>query len=98
MPMETIMVNKIEKEQIKELEFNNESRSTDMLELKKIKNLLYLGMVLGNGYRHKVKIIFDSLDGRKMVETTIWATTNNNVVLKGGTVIPVSVIVDVQLY
>ncbi|MEX0813508.1 MAG: hypothetical protein WD048_14915 [Chitinophagales bacterium] len=95
--MENLMINKIEKEQVKELEFFKENTQRNKIERKKIHNLLYMGMLLGNSYRHKVKIIFESMDGRKMVETTIWATTENNVILKGGTTIPVSAIVDIHL-
>lgn len=58
--------------------------------------MLYLAMILGNGYKSKVKIMFESIDGPRLVETTVWATTERNVMLKGGITIPVSSIYQVE--
>jgi hypothetical protein len=38
--------------------------------------MLYMAMILGNGYKSKVKITFHSIDGPRTVETTVWATTD----------------------
>jgi hypothetical protein len=45
---------------------------------------------LGNIERSKIKIIFEDVDAVKQVETTVWATTDKRVVLKGGIVIPIN--------
>jgi hypothetical protein len=45
---------------------------------------------LGNMERSKIKIIFEDSDAVKQVETTVWATTDKRVVLKGGIVIPIN--------
>lgn len=58
--------------------------------------MLYLAMILGNGYKSKVKITFDTIDGPRRVETTVWATTERNVMLKGGVTIPVQSIYAVE--
>lgn len=58
--------------------------------------MLYLAMILGNGYKSKVQITFETLDGPRRVETTVWATTERNVMLKGGITIPVNSIYKVE--
>jgi hypothetical protein len=45
---------------------------------------------LGNMEHGKIKIIFEDSDAVKQVETTVWATTDKRVVLKGGIVIPIN--------
>lgn len=51
---------------------------------------------LGNLEKHKVEILFKDEVGLKQVETTIWATTKNNIVLKGGITIPINRIYKVK--
>lgn len=46
-------------------------------------------MILGNNHKGKVKIVFETNEGIKAVETTIWVTDENEVSLKGGINIPV---------
>ncbi len=58
--------------------------------------MLYMAMILGNGYKSKVKITFESIDGPRKVETTVWATTDKSVMLKGGISLPVSTIFSVE--
>ncbi|CAN5275903.1 hypothetical protein BH09BAC1_BH09BAC1_12060 [soil metagenome] len=58
--------------------------------------MLYLAMILGNGYKSKVQITFESIDGPRRVETTVWATTEKSVLLKGGVSIPVTSIYKVE--
>lgn len=48
----------------------------------------YRGMLLGNIYKGKVKIIFGDLEGIKQVETTIWGVTERRILLKRGIQIP----------
>ena len=45
---------------------------------------------LGNTERSKIKIVFEDADAVKQVETTVWATTDKGIVLKGGIVIPIN--------
>ena len=84
-----IPFNIIEKEIIPTLQFSN----TEVLENKKDKSLrsFYLkrGAQLGNLLKNKVHIYFkDSNDKLLRVNTTIWAVTNNFVILKKGITIP----------
>lgn len=53
-------------------------------------------MMLGNIDHHKVKIHFMTPNGIKEVETTIWATTDKFILLKGGRYIPVASILSVS--
>lgn len=45
-------------------------------------------MLLGNIHKGKIKVVFDTQEGIKAVETTIWAVDENEIVLKGGVNIP----------
>ena len=75
--------------------------SSDVLQepaLKKARETALLqAMVLGNGYKGKVRITFETTQGTKAVETTVWHATEKNVALKGGTIIPVHAIHEVKL-
>jgi uncharacterized protein (UPF0248 family) len=53
--------------------------------------------MLSNLYHNKVKIVFEDREGAKMVETTIWATTDAAIMLKGGVVIPIHRIHSIDL-
>lgn len=50
---------------------------------------------LGNGHKSKVKIFFQTANGLKMVHTTVWAATEDYIVLKGGQSIPMDAIIDI---
>jgi len=53
--------------------------------------------ILGNGHKSKVRIEFTSLSHKvNVVNTTVWATTEEYVVLKGGMYLPVSAILNVE--
>jgi hypothetical protein len=60
--------------------------------------LLHTAMLLGNCFKDKVTIVFKSQEGINSVKTTVWAATDNNVVLKGGTMLPVKSILDVKIF
>jgi len=46
-------------------------------------------MKLGNNEHNKVKLIFQSEEGIMMVETTVWEVTQNYVILKSNTHVPI---------
>ena len=50
---------------------------------------------LSNMDKTKVKIYFRANQGMYRVHTTIWATTESNITLKGGVIIPISAVVRV---
>jgi hypothetical protein len=55
-------------------------------------------MKLGNTEHNKVKIVFESTNGIFVVETTIWSVTQNNVMLKGNTLIPIHCIRQISFF
>lgn len=56
---------------------------------------LSVATIIGNLEKIKCKIIFRDIVGIKIVETTIWATCEKNIVLKSGILIPIRRIIDV---
>ncbi|HYD22736.1 MAG TPA: hypothetical protein VEB40_14740 [Flavipsychrobacter sp.] len=51
---------------------------------------------LGNEFKGKTSITFETTDGPRSVETTVWSVTDGYLQLKGGTLIPVKSIIDVH--
>lgn len=88
-------IHTIEKEEIPMLDFSNSEVLNSLDEIEHRKQLLLQGMVLGNTYHTKVMIIFESGGGIYQVETTIWATTDDFVLLKGAVYLPIQCIHDV---
>jgi hypothetical protein len=80
----------IEKEVIDTLKFP----STEVLEdhdlISERKSMLDKALSLGNLNKVKVKITFVDSESAKMVNTTIWAITEKNIVLKAGRMIPIN--------
>lgn len=87
----------IAKESIPQLRFPRADVLSDPEARKERAEKLYKAMLLGNGHKVKVKIVFDDVEGTKAVETTVWETSEDNVLLKGGAHIPVHAIRDVLL-
>ncbi|HEU4719045.1 MAG TPA: hypothetical protein VFU15_14475 [Bacteroidia bacterium] len=56
---------------------------------------LMKALSLGNLDHAKVKILFRDNQGLKVVETTVWAVTDQRIVLKSGTTMPIHRIVEV---
>ncbi len=79
----------IEKENIVNLSFPEEdvlsSNAERASRIKDLKNANELGDLA----QYKVKIVFEDDSGLKKVETTVWNTTREEVVLKYGVAIPI---------
>lgn len=91
----TLQAIEVAKEAIPQLTFPKEDLGIDQAELIRT---LSQATTIGNTQRGKVKIYFEDSDGLKMTETTIWAVTKNNIVLKQGVNIPINRIVKINLY
>jgi len=78
----------IERDIIPNLQFPRDEVLNSNSEMEKRVVDAYKGMLLGNIYKGKVKIIFGDKDGIKQVETTIWVVTENMILLKRGVQIP----------
>jgi hypothetical protein len=90
------MVQVIEKEKVQYQTFK-QVQSTNQQHLSVIKNLIHRATILGNGFKNKAKIVFNTIEGEKEVETTIWEASDAGISLKGGAFIPISAIKDVIL-
>lgn len=79
---------RVEKDAIAKLRFPCEEILSTQSEIEQRVIDAYRGMLLGNIYKNKVKIIFGDHEGIKQVETTIWGVTEQRVLLKKGLQIP----------
>ncbi len=57
---------------------------------------LYDAQRLGNEFKAKVDIVFQTDDGPKRVETTVWSLTDKYIQIKNGVLIPLSSIISVD--
>lgn len=51
---------------------------------------------LGNEFKGKTTITFETSEGSRTVETTVWSLTDSYIVLKSGTTIPLNSITEVH--
>lgn len=80
----------IEKEKIETLKFPHSEVLEDNSAIKERKNELQRALSLGNLEHSKIQIYFEDEKSKKMVETTVWALTDESVVLKKGVGIPIN--------
>jgi len=85
----------IEKEIIAGLKFPHVEVLKSPLEIAERTTKLRTAASLGNLEKHKVQIIFKDIEGLKMVHTTVWSITEQNIILKYNTNIPIHCIVDI---
>lgn len=86
----------IQKEIVPYLHFPKEDVLKSDDEKKQRQQKLNKATAVGNLNHTKVAILFEDIHGLKRVETTIWATTEESIVLKKGSTIPIHRIVDVE--
>ena len=60
------------------------------------RNELAYAARLGNEYKGKAAITFETTQGPCTVETTVWSVTDHDLELKGGTTIPLGSVIDVH--
>lgn len=90
-------IERIEKEDIKNLKFNKKEVLLTDIEIKKRWNQLFRAQALGNLLQSKVQITFETADEKAfIVYTTIWAVGQEFITLKGGTHIPVNAVLEVD--
>lgn len=85
----------IEKELVRELRFPSGEVLQDQEQRHRRQAELDRALVLGNVDHNKVRIIFSDAEGTKEVQTTIWAVTDERIILKSGMVIPIRRILEV---
>lgn len=59
-------------------------------------NELQYAVRLGNEHKGKTRITFETTDGPRVVETTVWSVTENYMQIKGGLHIPLNSIIDIH--
>ncbi|MBK9733087.1 MAG: hypothetical protein IPO83_17685 [Chitinophagaceae bacterium] len=87
----------VEKEELATYHFIQYEVLNSQYEIELRKILLEEAMLLGNGEKHKVRIILECSEGLRMVETTVWDTSDSHIELKGGIDIPISCIREVLI-
>lgn len=87
----------VEKESIAQMIFPGKEVLHSEEARRKRHHELELATTLGNIEHYKIKIIFEDKEGLKQVNTTIWATTDSRIILKGGVVIPINRIHEVKI-
>jgi len=95
--MNTTTIELVPKEAISRYKFVNNDVLQTADERKMRQALLEKAMILGNGYKGKVKIVFETQEGTKAVETTVWQAGQDNIMLKGGINIPIRCIREVHI-
>lgn len=51
---------------------------------------------LGNEFKSKCSIVFQTSDGPKKIETTVWTLTEDYLQIKNGVVIPLTSLIDIN--
>jgi hypothetical protein len=85
----------VAKEHVNQLRFPSGEVLGNRDDIKKRRMDLERALTLGNLEKGKVRIVFEDDGGLKMVETTIWSLTDERVILKGDTGIPMRRVVQV---
>lgn len=97
MKMDTRNFVLVEKEEVGNLVFPQEEVLTSGSEKEERTTAMNRAISLGNLEHHKVKIYFADNAGDKVVHTTIWAVTDEAIVLKQHVVIPVKRIIKLEI-
>ena len=87
----------VEKEEVPNSHFPKEDVLISDDEKKVLKAQLERANTLGNTEHHKVKIYFEDTEGKKVVYTTIWGTTELYILLKKNVFIPIQRIVKLEI-
>ena len=79
----------IDKEDIALLKFPTTDVLDDVDEIKSRISEINRALSLGNLEHSKIKIFFEDIESKKIVDTTVWGVTDKNVILKQGVMIPI---------
>lgn len=90
-------IQEIDKELVEGLHFPMEEVLTNDDYIADRKRAVQRAISLGNLEHQKVKIYFADETGEKMVHTTIWAVTDEAIVLKKSVIIPIQRILKLEI-
>jgi hypothetical protein len=94
--MQTKNYQTVAKEQIHDFSFFSQEVLKTEQEIQQRRSDMYKAMILGNSYLYKVKIYFETDEGSRVVETTVWFAADRFIVLKGDVTIPVHCITKIE--
>lgn len=78
----------IEKELLDVLQFPTQDVLTGNEQIEHRRYEAQRATKLGNSFKDKVKIVFEDMEGKKMVETTVWGISDRYLMLKRGLILP----------
>ena len=87
----------IQKELVEQLHFYPELQVLGSVARRKVLSNLYKAMFLGNVFQQKVRIFFVCKEGFYCIETTVWFTSKDYILIKYDQAIPVDAIVSCQV-
>lgn len=87
-----MQVERIEKEEV----INYHFAPVDLRNTKVTKEKLERAVRLGNEFKSKTYITFQTDEGPKRIETTVWTLTDEFIQIKGGVSIPLKSLVDIN--
>lgn len=64
--------------------------------ISELKQKLLGAVRLGNEFKSKATITFQTVDGPKRVETTVWTLTDDALQIKSGVVLPLGSLLDID--
>jgi hypothetical protein len=79
----------IDKEAIATLKFPIRDVLEDNEQIKMRISEVNRALSLGNLEHSKIKIFFEDVESKKVVDTTVWGVTDKNIILKQGVMIPI---------
>jgi hypothetical protein len=88
----------IKKELLIDMKYPTDDILIDRTKQLRRRNNLYTAMLLGNSFKRKVKILFNTVDQKFFVNTTVWSVGKEFITLKGGRIVPIRSIYKIQLY
>ncbi len=94
--MQSIKVAKVDKSLLGKIAYSRKDVLKNEVDRSIREHNLHRAMKMGNVYKAKVEIKFENRYGQRMLtEGTIWAVTENYIMMKGGKLIPVRSICEV---
>ena len=79
----------INKEEIAFLKFPQTGVLNNVDEIKTRISAIYNTLSLGNLEHSKIKIFFEEIKSKKIIDSTVWGVTDKNVIFKRGVMIPI---------
>ncbi len=93
-----IQATEVKKEDVSGFKFVSVNGSEDAVFKAQRRSDLERAIRLGNADHQKVKIIFETTEGAKFTDTTVWNLTENYIILKGNIDIPIRSIHRIEFF